>query len=99
MADTVEQDKPSERGEGEKDALPLDAMIILPVRQAVLRYAISSLETQFRLRIDAGRLEYNLATLSMRLAAVRIAANHTPDMPFFEADAVAVRVARSAIEN
>lgn len=66
-----------------------------PVRRAVLRYAVGTLEEQYRLRIDAGSLDYNLATLSLSLSGLRVAANHTPDMPFFEADRVAVQVARS----
>ncbi|MCE3286040.1 MAG: hypothetical protein K0R70_2296, partial [Steroidobacteraceae bacterium] len=68
-----------------------------PVRRAVLRYAVTTLEEQYRLRIDADRLDYNVAQLSLALTGLRVAANHTPDMPFFEAGRVSLRVARSAV--
>ena len=68
-----------------------------PVRRAVLRYAVATLEEQYRLRIDVDRLDYNLARLSVTLSGVSVAANHTPDMPFFGAARVAARVSRSAL--
>ena len=57
-----------------------------PVRRAVLRYVIAEVQRRYAIRIEASRLDYNLATLTLGLAGVRIAAERAPDQPFFEAD-------------
>ena len=49
-----------------------------PVRRAVLRYVISEMQRRYAIRIDASRLDYNLAALTVGLADVRIAAERTP---------------------
>lgn len=66
------------------------------VRQAVLRYAIGRLQQEYGIRVDADRLDYNLATRRFGLAGVRVsAAGQQP--PFFEAGYVAVTVPRQAL--
>ena len=59
-----------------------------PVRRAVLRYVVSEVQRRYAIRIEASRLDYNLAALTIGLADVRIAAERTPDRPFFEASYV-----------
>jgi outer membrane protein assembly factor BamA/autotransporter translocation and assembly factor TamB len=61
-----------------------------PFRRLVLRYVISEVQRRYALRIDAARLDYNLAALTLGLADVRLAADRTPSAPFFEAAYVAV---------
>lgn len=57
-----------------------------PVRSYVLRYAIRAVE-RLGLRLDADRLDYNLATLRVAVAGIRLTAvGH--DEPFFTADRV-----------
>jgi outer membrane protein assembly factor BamA len=68
-----------------------------PVRRAVLRYARPALEEQFGVRLDASRLDYNLAALRIGLADVRLAAPHSPDEPFFSAEYVSVTLARASL--
>ena len=59
-----------------------------PVRRLVLRYTIAEVQRRYGIRIDAARLDYNIASLSVGLAQVRIAADRSPGVPFFEADYV-----------
>src|SRR5205809_7447426 len=70
-----------------------------PVRGSVLRYVIAEVQRRYGIRIDAARLDYNLATLTVGLSQVRIAAvsaeapgakadDRTPARPFFDADYV-----------
>ena len=68
-----------------------------PVRRMVLRYAIAEVRRRYALRIDAARLDYNLAALTIGLAQVRIATDRTPDLPFFEADYVQAALAARAL--
>src|SRR5262245_18685066 len=63
-----------------------------PFRRLVLRYVIDQVQRRYALRIDAARLDYNLATLTLGLADVRLAADRTPTEPFFEAVYVGVDV-------
>ena len=59
-----------------------------PVRRLVLRYVIAEVQRRYAIRIEAARLDYNLASLTLGLAQVRVAANRTPEVSFFEADYV-----------
>src|SRR5712691_1179414 len=68
-----------------------------PVRRFVLRHAIAEVQRRYAIRIEAGRLDYNLAALTIGLAQVRIAADRTPDRPFFEADYAQAALARRAL--
>jgi hypothetical protein len=68
-----------------------------PVRRAALRYALPVVERQYGLRLDASRLDYNLAALRIGLADVRLAAPHSLDEPFFSAAYVSVTLARSSL--
>src|SRR5262245_32939283 len=61
-----------------------------PFRRLVLRYVISEVQRQYAMRIEASRLDYNLATLTLGLADLRLAADRTPLAPFFEADYIQV---------
>ena len=56
--------------------------IRLPVRRMVLRYTIAEVRRRYAIRIEAARLDYNLAALTIGLAQVRIAADRTPDLHF-----------------
>ena len=61
------------------------------VRRAVLRYAVGLLEQQYGLRLEAERLDYNLATMRIGVSRLRLsAAGRQP--PFLEATYVAVVV-------
>jgi outer membrane protein assembly factor BamA/autotransporter translocation and assembly factor TamB len=64
-----------------------------PVRAAVLRYAVATIQKQYGLRLDAASLDYNLASLRIALDALRVSAPGEP--PFVEADRVDVSLARS----
>jgi uncharacterized protein involved in outer membrane biogenesis len=66
-----------------------------PVRRVVLRYVIAEVQRRYAIRIDASRLDYNLAALSLGLADVRLAAERTAITPFFQADYVHAQLARS----
>jgi outer membrane protein assembly factor BamA len=68
-----------------------------PVRRAALRYALPAVERQFGVRLDASRLDYNLAALRLGLADVRVSAPHSPDEPFLSADYVSVALARRSL--
>lgn len=63
-----------------------------PVRQAVLRYAERDLQARFGVGLTADRLDYNLATLSIGLSNVRVAADRSPALPFFRAASLTVSV-------
>jgi outer membrane protein assembly factor BamA/autotransporter translocation and assembly factor TamB len=66
------------------------------VRSRVLQYAVTTLETQYGIRVEASRLDYNLASLRAGLADLRVSAvGKRP--PFFEADYVAVAVPRRTL--
>ena len=68
-----------------------------PVRRLVLRYAIADVQRRYGIRIDAARLDYNLASLSVGLAQIRMAAERSPNLPFFEADYVRASLPRRAL--
>src|SRR5262245_43218288 len=61
-----------------------------PFRRMVLRYVIDEVQRRYALRIEAARLDYNLAALKLGLADVRLAADRPPSAPFFEAGYVGV---------
>ena len=63
------------------------------VRARVLVYAVATLEDQYGIRVEAGRLDYNLLALRVGLSNVRVSAAGK-QLPFFEADYVAVAVPR-----
>jgi uncharacterized protein YlxP (DUF503 family) len=67
-----------------------------PVRRAVLRYVVAEVQRRYAIRIEASRLDYNLAALTVGLADARIAAERTASIPFFQADYVHAQLARSA---
>jgi hypothetical protein len=67
-----------------------------PVRRAVLRYVIAEVQRRYGIRIEASRLDYNLAALTVGLADVRIAADRTPSGSFFAADYLHAALARRA---
>jgi len=67
------------------------------VRRAALRYALPAIERQYGMRLDASRLDYNLAALRIGLAGVRLAAPHSLDEPFFSAEYVSVTLARRSL--
>jgi outer membrane protein assembly factor BamA/autotransporter translocation and assembly factor TamB len=70
-----------------------------PVRRAALRYARPAIERQYGLRLDASRLDYNLAALRIGLADVRLAAPHSADEPFVSAAYVSVTLARTVLSG
>src|ERR1051325_8155310 len=45
-----------------------------PVRRAVLRYVVAEVQRRYAIRIEASRLDYNLAELTIGLADVRVTA-------------------------
>ena len=61
-----------------------------PFRRMILRYVVNEVQRRYAMRIDASRLDYNLATLTIGLADVRLAADRTPTEPFFEAAYIGV---------
>src|SRR5882672_11061278 len=69
----------------------------LPVRRAVLRYVVAEVQRRYGIRIEAARLDYNLPALTIGLSQVRIAAERTPGVPFFQADYVSAALASRAL--
>ena len=55
-------------------------------RRLVLRYAVAEVQRRYGIRLEAERLDYNLASLTIGLAQIRISVDRSPDTPFFEAD-------------
>ncbi|HYS26461.1 MAG TPA: hypothetical protein VEP46_12680, partial [Vicinamibacterales bacterium] len=68
-----------------------------PVRRAVLRYVVAEVQRRYGIRIEAARLDYNLPALTVGLSQVRIAAQRTPELPFFQADYVSAALASRAL--
>src|SRR5262245_33965899 len=68
-----------------------------PFRRLVLRYVIAEVQRRYAMRVDASRLDYNLAALTLGLADVRLAADRTPSTPFFEAGYVQVALPSGAL--
>src|SRR5688572_4919027 len=60
------------------------------VRSAALRYALAAVQRNYGISVQADRLDYNLATLRVGLAGVRVSAEGAADEPFLEADYVSV---------
>ena len=60
------------------------------VRSAALRYAIAVVQRNYGLTVQASRLDYNLATLRVGLAGLRVSAEDARGEPFFEADYLSV---------
>ena len=66
-------------------ALAVAALLVIavhtpPVRRLVLRYVIAEVQRRYAIQIEAARLDYNLAALSIGLSQVRIAATATPQL-------------------
>lgn len=79
-------------------ALALVAVLhTAPVRRYVLRRASATLEERLGIRLDADALSYNLVTLQVSLAGVRVAAARSAGEPFFTAGRVAVTLQQSAV--
>src|SRR5262245_13976366 len=68
-----------------------------PFRRLVFRYVVSEVQRRYAMRVDASRLDYNLAALTIGLADVRLAADRTPSAPFFEAGYVQVALPSRAL--
>jgi outer membrane protein assembly factor BamA/autotransporter translocation and assembly factor TamB len=66
------------------------------VRARVLRYAVTTLENQYGIHVEASRLDYNLVSLRVGLADLRVSAVGKQP-PFFEAGYVAVAVPRRTL--
>jgi outer membrane protein assembly factor BamA/autotransporter translocation and assembly factor TamB len=62
------------------------------VRARVLQYALTTGQERFAIRLEATRLDYNLATLRAGLAGLRVSALDADQPPFFEADYLSVTV-------
>ena len=67
------------------------------VRARVLRYALATVQEQYGIRLEAGRLDYNLAALRVGLAGIRLSSPRSPQEPFFRADYLSATLARSAL--
>jgi outer membrane protein assembly factor BamA/autotransporter translocation and assembly factor TamB len=67
-----------------------------PFRALVLRYAIRTVQDRYGIQIAASRLDYNLATLHLALADIRVSASGDPQ-PFFAAARVDVTLTRSVL--
>ena len=59
-------------------------------RSVALRYALATVQRNYGLTLQADRLDYNLATLRVGLAGVRLSAEGAIEEPFFEAEYVSV---------
>ena len=72
-------------------ALILVLLAHTPVaRAAALRYALATVQRNYGLTLRAERLDYNLLTLRIGLAGLRVSAQGSPDEPFFEGDYASV---------
>ncbi len=68
-----------------------------PVRRAVLRRAIVTLQDRTGIVLFADRLSYNVAALRVTLTNVKAAAEETPNLPFLHTDTVSVSLPWSAL--
>ena len=66
-------------------------------RRAALRYALTTVQRDYRLTLEAARLDYNLAALRVGLAGIRLSAPGSTNEPFFEADYVSVTLPIGAL--
>lgn len=77
------------------------AMVLLAhtpyVRTAALRYALTTVQRDYGLTLDAARLDYNFAALRAGLAGIRLSAPGFTNEPFFEADYVSVTLPVGAL--
>ena len=67
------------------------------VRRAVLSSARAAVERNSGLRVDVGRLDYNLAALRVGLASLRLSAPGFESEPFFEAEYVSATLPFGAL--
>src|SRR5688572_16458834 len=66
-------------------------------RARVLRYVLASVQEQYAIRLEAERLDYNLASLRVGLAGLRVSALPPENEPFFEADYASVSLPGRAL--
>ena len=66
-------------------------------RRAALRYALTAVQRDYGLTLEAARLDYNLAALRVGLAGIRLSAPGSTNEPFFEADYVSVTLPIGAL--
>ena len=67
------------------------------VRGRVLRYALATVQEQYGIRVEAARLDYNLAALRVGLAGIRISSLTSPGEPFFRAEYLSATLTRGAL--
>ena len=67
------------------------------VRSAALRYAITTVQRDYGLALDAAQLDYNLPALRVGLAGIRLSAPGSTNEPFFEADYLSVTLPLGAL--
>ena len=67
------------------------------VRSTALRYAQAVVARDVGVTLEAGRLDYNLATLRIGLASIRLSAPGFESEPFFEADYVSATLPFGAL--
>src|SRR5688572_10811277 len=61
-------------------------------RRGILGYVVPFVEREYGIRVEAARLDYNLAMMRIGLADVRVSAAYAAREPFFTAEYVAVVV-------
>ena len=66
-------------------------------RRFVLQYAVTEVQRRYGIRLEAARLDYNLTSLRIGLAEIRISVERSPDAPFFEADYLRASVSRRVL--
>src|SRR5258706_13786115 len=66
-------------------------------RRVVLRYAIGEVQRRYGIRLEAAELDYNLASLTVGLAHIRISVNRSSDAPFLEADYLRASLSRRVL--
>ena len=67
------------------------------VRSAALRYALTTVQRDYGLALNAARLDYNLAVLRVGLAGIRLSTPGSTNEPFFEADYLSVTLPLGAL--
>ena len=79
-------------------ALALTLILHAPfVRSAALRYVLTTVQRDYGLTLDAARLDYNLATLRVGLATIRLSTPGFGSEPFFEAEYLLVTLPLGAL--
>ena len=66
-------------------------------RRLVLRYAIAEVQRRYGIRLEAARLDYNLTSLRIGLAEIRISVERSPAAPFFEGDYLRAPLSRRVL--